>query len=143
MRDLDVEVERLRIAEGRLDPGVAQPLLHLIDRHPALEGQGSSRVPEDVRSHMDRDMASGYDPLYIAFKRLFADSVDRIFDGNEQRRIVIRPGGEISAEGDFGFGVEERRTALSAFSAADENGVVREVDVLDLHGNYFGDTGSC
>ena len=143
MRDLDIEVERLRIAEGRLDPGVAQPLLHLVDRHPALEGQRGCRMPENVRRDMDGDMAAGDDPLDIAFKRLFSDAVDRIFYGNEQRRIVIRPGGEISAEGDFGFGVEERRPALSAFSAADENGVVCEVYVLDLHGNYFGDTGSC
>ena len=101
MRDLDVEVERLRIAQRRLDPGVTEPYLHLVDRHPALEGQGCSSVPENVRRDMDGDMATGDDPLDIAFKRFFSDAVDRIFYGDKQGRIIVRSGSEISAEGDF------------------------------------------
>ena len=58
MRDLDVEVERLGIPKGRLDVRMAEPLLHLVDRHPALQGQRCRRVPEDVRRDRDGQLAA-------------------------------------------------------------------------------------
>ena len=49
MRDFDIHVQRLRVAEGRLDPGVAKELLHLVDGHSALEGQGGGGMAEYMR----------------------------------------------------------------------------------------------
>ena len=47
--DVNILLEGLRIAQGGLNPAVAQETLDLFQRHPALKGEGSSCVAEDVR----------------------------------------------------------------------------------------------
>ena len=52
MGDLHIHVQRLRVTEGCLDLGVTQELLHLVDGHPALKGQGGGGVAEYMRGDL-------------------------------------------------------------------------------------------
>jgi len=65
MAELDVKVEDFRVTERGFDFGMAQELLHLVDRHPALQGQGRGGVSEDVRRDMHRQIATGYNLLHF------------------------------------------------------------------------------
>ena len=50
--ELDILLEGLCIAEGCLNTGMPQEPLHLFERHPALEGDGSSSMAEDMGRNM-------------------------------------------------------------------------------------------
>ena len=62
--DLHIEVQSFRIAECGLDLRMSEPLLHLVDRHPALQGQRCRRVPENVRRDFNGQLAAGDDAIY-------------------------------------------------------------------------------
>ena len=64
MGDLHIEVQSFRVSERGLDLRMAEPLLHLVDRHPALQGQRCRRVPEDVRRDFNGQLAAGDDTIH-------------------------------------------------------------------------------
>lgn len=137
MRQLHILLECLRVSEGCLDPTVAQEPLHLLQRHPALEGQGSSRVPEDVRRDVDADGAPGKDLLDLILHGLHLQPVVWHTAADEQGRVFILPGGQVSPQGDLRLRVEERGTAFSALAAFDVYGVICEIDVRDVESAEF------
>ena len=102
MRELDVEVQRLRVAERGLDLRMAQPLLDLVNRHPALEGQRGGRVTEDVRCNMNGDLAAGDDLRDRGFQRLLHDPAVRPVDVHKQRWVVILAAVQVRLQRDFG-----------------------------------------
>ena len=134
----NILLQRLRVSEGRLNPAVPKEALNLLQRHPALQGDGRSCVPEDVRRDMAGDIAAGQDLRDLILYSLHLQPAMGSAAPDEQRRVLIGSGRQVRAEGYFSFRVEERRAAFSSFSALNVDCVIREADVRDIQGAEFG-----
>ena len=136
MGDFDVKIQRLCIAERRLDPGMAEPFLDLINGHTALESQGGGGMAENVRRNFDGNLTAGNDRPDGFLDGLFSEAMGAA-GRNEKRWTFVRTGGKVSAKGYFRFRVQEGGTAFPAFPAADMNDMLREIDIADVHGAEF------
>ena len=75
--DLHIRLQRFRIAERRLNTGVSQEPLDLLQRHPALKGKGRGGVAENMRSDMDSNFAPEHNLLDLVLHRLDGQTVVR------------------------------------------------------------------
>lgn len=141
MRELDINVQGFRVAEGRLDPGVTQPFLHLVDGHPALKREGRGRVAENVGRHLDGEIAAGDNPGDLLLQGFPLYMPGRAADRDEKRRAIIGAGSQIGFQGDLRLRVEEGCPAFVAFAVFDPDGMLREIDVADVQGADLTDAG--
>ena len=121
--------ERLRIAQGCLNPGMAQEPLHLLQRHPALKGERCGSVPENVWRNMTVNSAALHNLLDFVLHRLDGQTVVRCTAADEQRGGIVLPGIQICTQGDLRFGIEVGSPAFATFAALNMDRVILPIDV--------------
>ena len=136
--DVDILLQGLSVSQCCLYPAVAQEALHLLQGHPALEGQGCGCMPENVRCYMAGDIAAGENLLDLILHGLHLQPVMRSPTADEKRGAVIVPGGQVGPEGDLRFSVHEGGTALTALAAFDVDGMILPVNIIEVESTEFG-----
>lgn len=116
---------------------MAQEALNLFQGHPALECQAGSGVPENVRRDMTGDVTPAEDLGDLILHGLDLQPVMRRPAADKQGGVVIVPGGQVGAEGNLRFRVQECGTAFAAFAALNMDSMILPVDVIQVESAEF------
>ena len=130
----DICIVGFRVDQGGVDLGMAQEALDLLDGHAGAKGRGGGGVPEDVRSDMGVDAGAVADPRDFILERFGCQRVRGLAEAYNQGRAIVRPGGEISAEGNQTLRIEIDRAALVAFAVADDGRAGIQIHVGNQQG---------
>ena len=138
--ELNILLERFRIAEGSLYPGMAQEPLDLFQRHPALKGKGRGSMTENMRRNVYSNFTSEHNLLDFVLNGLDGEPVMRGTASNKESGRIVVPGSKVCAEGYFSFGIQECRAAFSAFASFDVDCMISKINVRDIKGTEFRNT---
>lgn len=141
MRFLHIALIHHGIVHGRIDLGMPQQHLHLLDGHPLVNGQGGHGSPELVRMHtiQMKPSAEGAQPDFNAAD--VEPFMGRI-QADEQRLVIIGAAVQIVAQMQLGSGIEVDRALLGALAEHDAL-PVGKVDICAIQAHQLPDAHAC
>ena len=116
MTDMNILRERLCVSQCCLNTGVTEEPLNLFQRHPALEGQGSGSMTENMRGDMTTDIAAGQYFCNLILYCLDLQAAMRGPAADKERGIIVLPTLEILCEVQFCSRVEVGDSFLTALA---------------------------